>query len=93
MIVEKIYLGIHYWYDNRLDSNCDTLFPAFLMYNKGKLTGFGWANVGKFEYTKRTEYPPLASFSVSMTKFLFIKYIFDFSVIFKTCSNMFGTTV
>jgi len=52
-------MGIHYWYDNRLDSNCAEYFPVFLMYNKGKLTGFGWVTFGKFEYTKRTEFPPL----------------------------------
>jgi len=56
-------MGVHYWYDNRLDADCDILFPAFLMYNKGKLTGFGWANVGKYEYTQRTEYPPLSALS------------------------------
>jgi len=54
-------MGVHYWYDNRLDTDCDTFFPSFLMYNKGKLTGFGWAVVGKYEYTKRTEFPPLAA--------------------------------
>jgi len=31
------------------------------MYNKGKLTGFGWAMVGKFEFTERTEFPPLSA--------------------------------
>jgi len=52
-------MGVHYWYDNRLDKDCDEFFPSFLMYNKGKLTGFGWDAVGKYEYTKRTEFPPL----------------------------------
>jgi len=54
-------MGVHYWYDNRLDSDCDVFFPSFLMYNKGKLTGFGWDVVGKYEYTKRTEFPPLSA--------------------------------
>jgi hypothetical protein len=54
-------MGTHYWYDNRLDANCDTFFPVFLLYNKGKLSGFGWVAFGKFEYTKRTEFPPLAA--------------------------------
>ncbi|CAF0775176.1 unnamed protein product [Adineta ricciae] len=56
-------MGVHYWYDNRLDVDCASFFPSFLMYNKGKLTGFGWATAGKFEYSKRTEYPPLAALS------------------------------
>jgi hypothetical protein len=56
-------MGVHYWYDNRLDLDCDLFFPAFLMYNRGTLTGFGWANVGKYDYTKRAEYPPLSALS------------------------------
>ncbi|CAF1451014.1 unnamed protein product [Rotaria sordida] len=54
-------MGVHYWYDNRLEKDCDDFFPSFLMYNKGKLTGFGWAAVGKYEYTKRTEFPPYSA--------------------------------
>jgi len=60
----SICLGVHYWYDNRLDLNCDEIFPAFLLYNKGKLTGFGWTLIGKFEYSKRTEFPPLTAVMV-----------------------------
>jgi len=56
-------MGVHYWYDNRLDVDCSMFFPSFLMYNKGKLTGFGWATAGKYEYTPRTEYPPLSALS------------------------------
>jgi len=56
-------MGVHYWYDNRLDKNCEQFFPVFLMYNKGKLTGFGWAAMGKYEYTKRTEFPPYSAVS------------------------------
>jgi hypothetical protein len=46
------------------------------MYNKGKLTGFGWVAFGKYEYTKRTEFPPLAAITVSLEKLLLIIYIF-----------------
>jgi hypothetical protein len=46
------------------------------MYNKGKLTGFGWAVVGKYEFTKRTEYPPLSALNVSLIKILLFKYSF-----------------
>jgi len=56
-----ISMGLHYWYDNRLDLDCDFFFPSFLLYNDGKLTGFGWATVGKYEISKRTEYPPLSA--------------------------------
>lgn len=65
MEISILTLGVHYWYDNRLDSDCSLLIPAFLMYNQGKLTGFGWANVGKYDYTKHAEYPPLSALSVS----------------------------
>jgi len=54
-------MGIHYWYDNRVDSDCDTFFPVFLLYNKGKLTGLGWVVFGKYDFTERTEFPPLAA--------------------------------
>ncbi|CAF1473037.1 unnamed protein product, partial [Didymodactylos carnosus] len=54
-------MGVHYWYDNHLDADCDTFFPSFLLFNRGKLTGFGWSVVGKFEYSKRFEYPPTAA--------------------------------
>jgi len=69
--MNKYYLGVHYWYDNRLDVACDLFFPSFLMYNKGKLTGFGWATAGKYEYTKRTEFPPLAALTVCLKKYFF----------------------
>ncbi|KAL5022525.1 hypothetical protein ScPMuIL_001680 [Solemya velum] len=38
-----ITMGVHYWYDLTLDMSCDRMFPVFLMYNEGTLTGFGWA--------------------------------------------------
>ncbi|XP_064630529.1 uncharacterized protein LOC135489214 [Lineus longissimus] len=36
-------MGQHYWYDTSLEMSCDDFYPAFLLYNKGKLNGFGWA--------------------------------------------------
>ncbi|CAF1227527.1 unnamed protein product [Rotaria sordida] len=56
-------MGIHYWYDNRIDSDCTTYFPGFLLYNKGKLTALGWVVFGKYDFTKRTEFPPYAAIS------------------------------
>ncbi|CAF3042773.1 unnamed protein product [Rotaria socialis] len=59
-------MGAHYWYDNRLDKECDEIFPVFLLYNKSKLTGFGWGLAGKYEYTQRTEPVPYAAVSSFM---------------------------
>jgi hypothetical protein len=88
--------GLHYWYDNRLDKDCDEFFPTFLMYNKGKLTGFGWDAVGKYEYTKRTEFPPLTALTVSSNQInsLISPCILSFSLVIpQTCSNMYATTI
>jgi hypothetical protein len=41
------------------------------MYNQGELTGFGWATVGKYEFSKRTEHPPLSALGVSLRKSFF----------------------
>ncbi|CAF3292316.1 unnamed protein product, partial [Rotaria sp. Silwood2] len=59
-------MGVHYWYENSLDNKCDQIFPVFLLYNKGKLTGFGWGLAGKYEYTKRTEAVPYGAVSKFM---------------------------
>ncbi|CAF3709047.1 unnamed protein product [Rotaria sp. Silwood1] len=59
-------MGVHYWYDNRLDNKCDEIFPVFLLYNKGKLTGFGWGLAGKYDYSKRTESVPYGAVSVQV---------------------------
>lgn len=56
--------GVHYWLGNWAGVDCAKFFPAFLMYNKGKLTGFGWATAGKFEYSSHTEFPPYAALNV-----------------------------
>ncbi|XP_074660042.1 uncharacterized protein LOC141912629 [Tubulanus polymorphus] len=38
-----ISMGMHYWYDISTDMNCDNFLPAFILYNKGRLNGFGFA--------------------------------------------------
>ncbi|CAF0866076.1 unnamed protein product [Rotaria sordida] len=48
-------MGIHYWYDNRLDKSCSDFFPSFLMYNKGQLSGFGWNIVANLNFSRRIE--------------------------------------
>ena len=37
--------------------SCDDFFPAFLLYNGGKLNAFGWATLGYYE-SDRYEHPP-----------------------------------
>ncbi|UJR07059.1 hypothetical protein I4U23_011347 [Adineta vaga] len=59
-------MGMHYWYDNRVDKECDEIFPVFLLYNKGKLTGLGWGLAGKYEYSNRTEPVPYNAVSSFM---------------------------
>jgi len=61
-----IGMGTHYWYDISSDMDCDDLFPAFLMYNKGKLSGWGWATDVDVK-SKRVEHPS------SMLIWLFFK--------------------
>jgi len=61
-----IGMGTHYWYDISSDMNCDDLFPAFLMYNKGKLSGWGFATDVQVT-SSRVEHPS------SMLIWLFFK--------------------
>jgi len=50
-------MGTHYWYDISSDIDCDDFFPAFLLYNNGKLTGWGWA-IDVHITSSRVEHPP-----------------------------------
>ncbi|KAK0065125.1 hypothetical protein Bpfe_005683 [Biomphalaria pfeifferi] len=57
-------MGKHFWYDLRADSDCNALFPVFLLYNnKGELTAFGWAMVTNLVST-RYEHPSPISFGL-----------------------------
>ncbi|CAG0921509.1 unnamed protein product [Notodromas monacha] len=49
--------GDHFWYRVSPDLDCNEFFPAFLLYNQGELTGFGWAVQGIYE-SDHVEYPP-----------------------------------
>ena len=69
-------MGVHYWADVTgaplgEDTNADNFMPVFLMYNKGKLNGFGWAfNAGLS--SNRYEHPTssvLGKFFKSIPKF------------------------
>ncbi|KAK6184626.1 hypothetical protein SNE40_007062 [Patella caerulea] len=36
-------MGVHYWYELSKNTDCQRMFPVFLLYNNGHLNGFGWA--------------------------------------------------
>uniref|UniRef100_A0A1I8FB74 BHLH domain-containing protein n=1 Tax=Macrostomum lignano TaxID=282301 RepID=A0A1I8FB74_9PLAT len=40
--------GQHYWYNMRKNMNCDDFMPYFLLYNGGKLDGFGFAMTANY---------------------------------------------
>lgn len=44
-----VFMGQHYWYNMRKDMNCDEFMPYFLLYNSGKLDGFGFATAANFQ--------------------------------------------
>jgi hypothetical protein len=56
--------GEHYWYELRVNMALDEFYPAFLLYNSGKLNAFGWAlNVNL--NSSRYEHPTPSVFGVS----------------------------
>lgn len=58
-------MGKHYWYNLRADTNCDTIFPAFLLYSHGELTAFGWALLTNLT-SARYEHPTHGSYGLFM---------------------------
>ncbi|CAG5119969.1 unnamed protein product, partial [Candidula unifasciata] len=50
----------HWWYNLREDMDCGDIFPVFLLYNEGELTGFGWA-ITTYINSDRYEHPPSSS--------------------------------
>ncbi|XP_067940980.1 uncharacterized protein [Watersipora subatra] len=56
-------MGMHYWYNISADLPCTETFPVFLLYNKKRLNGFGWAfnpdykNSDKWEHPTKSQYP------------------------------------
>lgn len=50
-------IGTHYFYNVRDEMDCTSFFPGFLVYNRGKLTGFGWIVTGNYEFSERFEHP------------------------------------
>ncbi|CAF1462502.1 unnamed protein product [Adineta ricciae] len=70
-------MGKHYWYNNHLDLNCSEVLPAFVMYNKGQLSAFGWSIMAKMDASQRVEFPPkavISSFLIPVPKCMFPIY-------------------
>lgn len=44
-----VFIGKLYWYDLFNVTDCNLLFPIFLMYTNGVLNGFGWVLPHKFD--------------------------------------------
>lgn len=55
--------GKHYWYNLSDDMDCGDIFPVFLLYNRGKLNGMGWAMTTPID-SPRYEHPPPSSYEV-----------------------------
>ncbi|XP_025094545.1 uncharacterized protein LOC112564143 [Pomacea canaliculata] len=55
-------MGVHYWFNVTQNMSCDNFFPAFLLYNDGKLNAFGWA-LGIPQTSSRFEHPSRSSLS------------------------------
>jgi len=49
-------MGQHYWYNVTVDMNCDNFFPNCLLYNKGKLNAFCFAENADL-VSPRYDYP------------------------------------
>ncbi|GFN79310.1 hypothetical protein PoB_000581600 [Plakobranchus ocellatus] len=63
-------MGHHYWYNSTADMDCDELLPVFLLYNGGKLNGFGFVSLADMDstYYEHPEFKDikLASFSLAI---------------------------
>ncbi|RMX37130.1 hypothetical protein pdam_00015753 [Pocillopora damicornis] len=51
------FSGRHYWYNISPDMDCRDFYPMFLLYNRDRLTGFGWVAIGNAD-SPRYEHPP-----------------------------------
>lgn len=58
-------MGKHYWYNLSENMNCDDFYPAFLLYNSGELTAFGFA-LGANLNSPRYEHPGSSQYSLFM---------------------------
>ncbi|XP_059178854.1 uncharacterized protein LOC131957994 [Physella acuta] len=51
-------MGLHYWHNMGLNSNCDKAFPAFVLYTDHKLRAFGWAFLANMTSPRFEPVPP-----------------------------------
>ncbi|GFN89438.1 hypothetical protein PoB_001594400, partial [Plakobranchus ocellatus] len=58
-------MGHHYWYNTTADMDCDELLPVFLLYNGGRLNGFGFVSLADME-SKYYEHPEYGIFKIFM---------------------------
>ncbi|GFN89430.1 hypothetical protein PoB_001593600 [Plakobranchus ocellatus] len=67
-----VTMGMHYWYNTTADSNCDELLPVFLLYNGGRLNGFGFVALADIEsaYYEHPEYKDFKMFMKEVPKCL-----------------------
>ncbi|CAH1785195.1 unnamed protein product [Owenia fusiformis] len=59
------WMGRHYWYDVTSNMDCKDFFPMFLLYNSGKLDGFGWA-FGADLSEEVWEHPSASTFNLGL---------------------------
>uniref|UniRef100_A0A0B7AVX3 Uncharacterized protein n=1 Tax=Arion vulgaris TaxID=1028688 RepID=A0A0B7AVX3_9EUPU len=60
-----VTMGKHWWYNLSVDMKKESMFPAFLLFNGGKLNGFGWAMTTPLP-SEIYEHPPLSSYKLFM---------------------------
>ena len=68
---------MHYWYDISATMDCKQTFPVFLLYNKNRLNGFGWAFNPDYKNSDKWEHPTKSQFPVSNTSIKVQRYYSD----------------
>ncbi|KAK3730778.1 hypothetical protein RRG08_015694 [Elysia crispata] len=65
-----VTMGMHYWHNAVPDLDCETFFPALLLYNEGKLNTFGWVLLTEMmdDSFERTGINYVAAFMKSVPK-------------------------
>jgi hypothetical protein len=79
-------MGEHFWYDYSLTMSCSDFFPFFTLYNKGALTGWGFAtNYDNSDNSARYEHPTASVISSFMNP---APQCFSTDPAYKTLSTM-----
>ena len=66
-LIHLLNLGRHYWYNISANMDCNDFYPMFLLYNRDRLTGFGWVAQGNAD-SSRYEHPPPNRLKVSQVQ-------------------------